>query len=110
MSSKLHENVRVKTVGLLTWLLRDAIRARYEIEKNPDLLMLDQLLSREQIDLLMPQEVYVSETEKKAVDMLLGGQVVFEFKSYEQEFDAAVQDATSKYWPVVSRANFYILT
>jgi hypothetical protein len=110
MSSKLHENVRVKAVGLITWLLRDAIRARYEIEKNPDLLMLDQLLSRERIDLLMPQEVYVSETEKKAVDMLLGGQVVFEFKSYEQEFDAAVQDATSKYWPVVSRANFYILT
>jgi hypothetical protein len=110
MSSKLHENVRVKTVGLITWLLRDAIRARYEIEKNPDLLMLDQLLSREQIDLLMPQEVYVSETEKKAVDMLLGGQVVFEFKSYEQEFDVAVQNATSKYWPVVSRANFYILT
>jgi hypothetical protein len=57
----------------------------------------------------MPQEVYVG-GERKAIDMALGGEIVFDFKSHEREFDDAERDAREKYWSLVSKARFFITT
>jgi hypothetical protein len=110
MSVKPHENIRIQVVELLRRILIDVVRERYENSRDLRLYMLLKLLeSPEGINVLMPQEVYVG-GERKAVDMALGGEIVFDFKSHEREFDDAERDAKEKYWSLVSRARFFITT
>jgi hypothetical protein len=106
---KLHENVRVNTVILLRELLKEVVRDRYEVTKDPYSLTLLRLLESEEVTLLMPQEIYVG-AEKRSIDMALGNTMVFEFKSSEGEFSEAEEDAKTKYWHVVSKAKYYIVT
>lgn len=105
----MHENVRVNTVILLRELLREVVRDRYEITKDPYSLTLLRLLESEEVTPLMPQEIYVG-AEKRSIDMALGNTMVFEFKSSEGEFSEAEEDAKTKYWHVVSKAKYYIVT
>jgi len=105
----LHENVRVNTVILLRELLKEVVRDRYEVTKDPHSLTLLRLLESEEATLLMPQEIYVG-AEKRSIDMALGNTMVFEFKSSEGEFSEAEEDAKTKYWHVVSKAKYYIVT
>ena len=109
MGIKLHENVRVNTVILLRELLKEVVRDRYEVTKDPYSLTLLRLLESEEVTLLMPQEIYVG-AEKRSIDMALGNTMVFEFKSSEGEFSEAEEDAKTKYWHVVSKAKYYIVT
>ena len=109
MGVKLHENVRVNTVILLRELLKEVVRDRYEVTKDPYSLTLLRLLESEEVTLLMPQEIYVG-AEKRSIDMALGNTMVFEFKSSEGEFSEAEEDAKTKYWHVVSKAKYYIVT
>jgi hypothetical protein len=108
MSVKPHENIRIQVVELLKRILIDVARKRYEISRDLHSYMLLKLLeSPEGINVLMPQEVRVG-NERRAVDMALGGEIIFDFKSHEREFDDAEKDAREKYWPLVSKARFFI--
>jgi hypothetical protein len=106
---KLHENVRASVITLLRDLLKEVVEEKYWLTKDPHSLLLMRLLGSEEITLLMPQEVYVG-SERKSVDMTLGNTIVFEFKSSEREFAEAEESARTKYWHVVSRARYYIVT
>jgi len=106
---KLHENVRASVITLLRDLLKEVVEEKYWLTKDPHSLLLMRLLGSEEITLLMPQEVYVG-SERKSVDMTLSNAIVFEFKSSEEEFAEAEESARTKYWHVVSRARYYIVT
>ena len=110
MSVKPHENIRIQVVQLLRRILIDIVKRRYEISKDLHSYMLLKLLELpEGINVLMPQEVRVG-GERRAIDMALGGEIVFDFKSHEREFDDAERDAREKYWSLVSKARFFITT
>jgi hypothetical protein len=110
VSVKPHENIRVQVVTILRDILRDIAKWRYEVSKDLHSYMLLKLLeSPEGVTILMTQEVYVG-GERKAIDMALGGEIVFDFKSHEREFDDAERDAREKYWSIVSKARFFITT
>jgi hypothetical protein len=111
-STKWHENVRVKVVNLLIDALKEILEIKYSTQKDSSSLRLLQLFSeqREQIDLLMPQEIYTSENQKTTIDMALSNEIIFEFKSYENEFDKAKENGETKYWSSISKAKFFIVT
>jgi hypothetical protein len=110
MSARPHENIRVQVVELLKRIMIDVVNKRYTISKDLQSYMLLKLLETpEGITILMTQEIYVG-GERKAIDMALGGKIVFDFKSHEQEFDDAERDAMGKYWSLVLRAKFFITT
>jgi len=110
MSMRPHENIRVQVVELLKKIMIDVVNKRYEVSKDLQSYMLLKLLETpEGVTILMTQEIYVG-GERKAIDMALGGEIVFDFKSHEQEFDDAERDAMGKYWSLVSRAKFFITT
>jgi hypothetical protein len=102
-----HENVRIKVAQLLRGLLKEFIRERPVLDFYSYTLL--KILDSPEITVLMPQEIRVG-MEKKRVDMALGTDVVFEFKTSEREFDEAEKAAREKYWPIVSRAKFFIIT
>jgi hypothetical protein len=110
MSVRPHENIRVQVVELLKKIMVDVVNKRYEVSKDLQSYMLLKLLETpEGITILMTQEIYVG-GERKTIDMALGGEIVFDFKSHEREFDDAERDAMGKYWSLVSRAKFFITT
>jgi hypothetical protein len=109
MAVKKHETVRIQVIQLLRELLKSAVNETYRIKKDHHSYTLLKLLDSEEIVTLMPQEIYV-EGEKKSIDMALGNKVVFDFKSSEQEFDKAESDAKDKYWSIVSKVDFFIVT
>jgi hypothetical protein len=102
-----HENVRIKVAQLLRGLLKEFILERPVLDFYSYTLL--KILDSPEITVLMPQEIRVG-MEKKRVDMALGTDVVFEFKISECEFDEAEKAAREKYWPIVSRAKFFITT
>jgi hypothetical protein len=102
-----HENVRIKVAQLLRGLLKEFIWERPVLDFYSYTLL--KILDSPEITVLMPQEIRVG-MEKKRVDMALGTDVVFEFKISECEFDEAEKAAREKYWPIVSRAKFFITT
>jgi len=106
---KWHENVRANVITLLRDLLKEVVEERYRLTKDLQSLLLMRLLGSEEVTLLMPQEVYVG-SERRSVDMTLGNTIVFEFKSSEEEFAEAEESARTKYWHVVSKAKYYIVT
>jgi hypothetical protein len=106
---KWHENVRANVITLLRDLLKEVVEERYRLTKDLHSLLLMRLLGSEEVTLLMPQEVYVG-NERRSVDMTLGNTIVFEFKSSEREFAEAEENARTKYWHVVSKAKYYIVT
>jgi hypothetical protein len=106
---KWHENVRANVITLLRDLLKEVVEERYRLTKDLHSLLLMRLLGSEEVTLLMPQEVYVG-NERRSVDMTLGNTIVFEFKSSEEEFAEAEESARTKYWHVVSKAKYYIVT
>ena len=110
LSLKPHENVRVKVVGLITQSLKTVLERKCKISQTQDCYVLRRLLEEpEGITILMPQEVYVG-GERWAVDTLLGDVAVIEYKGREQEFEEAERSAREKYWSVVSRRKYYIVT
>jgi hypothetical protein len=102
-----HENIRIKVAQLLRGLLKELIRERPVLDFYSYTLL--KILDSPEITILMPQEIRVG-MEKKRVDMAFGTDVVFEFKISEREFDEAEKAAREKYWPIVSRAKFFITT
>ncbi|MFP3172534.1 MAG: N-6 DNA methylase [Acidilobus sp.] len=110
MSLKPHENVRVNVVNLIVQSLKTVLERRCRVSQTLDCYVLRRLLEEpEGITILMPQEVYVG-GEKWAVDTLLGDVAVIEYKGREQEFEEAERSARGKYWSVVSRRKYYIVT
>jgi len=110
LSLKPHENVRVKVVSLITQSLKTVLERRCRVSQTLDCYILRRLLEEpEGITILMPQEMYVG-GEKWAVDTLLGDVAVIEYKGREQEFGEAERSAREKYWSVVSRRKYYIVT
>jgi hypothetical protein len=110
MPLKLHENIRIKVVQFLRNVLRNVAEERYRINKEDTYShTLLRLLDSHEIVTLMPQEIYV-DGRREAIDMALGNKIVFQLKSSEREFDEAERDATTKYWPIVSKADFFIVT
>lgn len=111
MSGGIHENVRVK-VSLLLFKIVNELR---EESKEPTLRFffesgIDMDKTIENIDMLMPQEIYVSPNERFRVDMVFGNFLVFEFKSSESEFDEAVKKAREVYLPGLPTAKYYVVT
>jgi hypothetical protein len=94
---------------LLRDLLKDVVDERFRISRDHSYALLKLLESPEEIVTLMPQEVYVA-GERRTVDMALGNKIVFEFKSSEREFEDAERSASEKYWPLVSKADYFIVT
>jgi hypothetical protein len=109
VSVKVHENVRVQVSHLLRELLKEVVEQRLKISKDLYSFTLLGLLNSPEVTILMPQEVRVG-GERKYIDMALGREIVFEFKSEEREFDEGAYDAATKYWQVVSKAKFFIIT
>jgi len=110
LSFKPHENARVRVVNLITQSLKTVLESRCRVSQTLDCYILRRLLEEpEGITILMPQEVYVG-GEKWAVDTLLGDVAVIEYKGREQEFEEAKRSARGKYWNIVSRRKYYIVT
>jgi len=110
LSFKPHENIRVQVAQQLRDLLRDIVEKMWEASKNQRFYTLLMLLrSPEGVTVLMPQEVRVGD-KRRWVDIALGNKIVFEFKSGVSEFDEAERDAREKYWDLVSRAEYFIVT
>jgi len=110
LSLKPHENVRVNVVNLIVQSLKTVLERRCRVSQTLDCYVLRKLLERpEGITILMPQEVYVG-GEKWAVDTLLGDVAVIEYKGREQEFEEAEKSARGKYWSIVSKRKYYIVT
>jgi len=107
MPVRSHEDVRVKVATFLRDLLKELIRERPVLDLHSATML--KLLDSPEITVLMPQEVRIG-TEKKRVDMALGTTIVFDFKISEREFDEAEKAASEKYWPIVSKAKFFITT
>jgi len=107
MSTRSHEDVRVRVALFLRDLLKEFIRERPVLDFHSYTLL--KLLDSPEITVLMPQEIRVG-IEKKRVDMALGTTIVFDFKISEHEFDEAEKAASEKYWPIVSKAKFFITT
>ena len=110
MSFKRHENVRVSVVGLIAQSLKTVLESKCRVSQSLDCYVLKRLLEKpEGVTLLMPQEVYVG-GERWAVDTLLGDAAVIEYKSHDHELKAAEESARGRYWGVVSRRKYYIVT
>jgi len=110
MSVRPHENIRVQVVALLTDILKNVTDVKCINFKDLYSCTLRKLLERpEEVSILMPQEVRVG-AETRWIDMALGSEVIFEFKSSEKEFSDAEKAAREKYWPIVSKAKFFIVT
>jgi len=111
MSLKPHENIRVQVIGLLKRILKSVAREKCSAFRDLTSCTLWKLLEEyeESVTILMPQEVRVG-AERRWIDMALGSSIVFEFKAHEGEFDDAERDARVKYWPLVSKAKFFIVT
>jgi hypothetical protein len=110
MSVRPHENIRVQVVALLTDILKNVTDVKCINFKDLYSCTLRKLLERpEEVTILMPQEVRVG-AETRWIDMALGSEVIFEFKSSEKEFSDAEKAAREKYWPIVSKAKFFIVT
>jgi len=107
MSIMTHEDIRVKVAQFLRDLLKEFIRERPVLDFYSQTLL--NLLDSPEITVLMPQEIRVG-VEKKRVDMALGTAIVFEFKINEREFYEAERAAKERYWPIVSKAKFFIIT
>jgi len=110
MSVRPHENIRVQVVALLTDILKNVTDVKCINFKDLYSCTLRKLLEKpEEVTILMPQEVRVG-AETRWIDMALGSEVIFEFKSSEKEFSDAEKAAREKYWPIVSKAKFFIVT
>jgi len=109
MSVRPHETIRVQVSIELGNVLREVVEERCEASKDPHLCTLLRLLGKPEVTVLMPQEIRVGE-ERRYVDMALGREIVFEFKSSEKELEEAARDAEAKYWGLVSKAKFFIAT
>jgi hypothetical protein len=110
MSFKQHENIRIQVIQLLRNVLKVVAERRFKVYQDLQTAVLMRLLDIPEVIILVPQELYVSSSEKKTIDMALGNSIVFEFKSTEREFDQAVRDVKEKYWQLVSKAQYYIVT
>jgi hypothetical protein len=110
LSLKPHENIRINVVNLILQSLRTILESKCKISHTLDCYVLRRLLEKpEGITILLPQEVYVG-GERWAVDTLLGDVAVIEYKSHEHEFEEAEKSARGKYWSIVSRRKYYIVT
>ena len=110
MSLKPHENIRINVVNLIIQSLKTVLESRCRVSQTLDCYVLRRLLEKpEGITILMPQEVYVG-GERWAIDTLLGDVAVIEYKSHEREFEEAEKSARGKYWSIVSRRKYYIVT
>ena len=107
MSIRSHEDVRVKVTTFLRDLLKKLIHERSVSDHSYTTLL--KLIDSPEVTVLMPQEIRIG-IEKKRVDMALGTTIVFDFKISEREFDEAEKAAREKYWPIVSKAKFFITT
>jgi len=112
LSVKHHENVRVNAVNLLRDILREILEEEYRITKDLKTKIALKFIESPDITLIIPQEVYASQTERKSIDMAFGNKVIFELKSSEDEFDQAFKDAKEKYLgkPATREAEFFIVT
>ena len=112
MSTRPHEGVRVRVVSLLRDILKETLNERFRLMKDLKSRILLELIETPDIVILLPQEIYTSQNERKSVDMAFGNKVIFELKSSEGEFDQAVEDAKKKYLNshVAEKAEFFILT
>jgi len=111
-SAKPHEAIRVRVVELLRGILKEVLEEKYRLTKDPRVYTTLKIVESPDIVLIIPQEVYVSPTERKSIDMAFGNKVIFELKSGEEEFDKAVEDAKEKYLnkPTTMGAQFFIVT
>ena len=110
MSLKPHENIRVQVATLLGDFLKEVLKEKLRVSKDLQSLTLLKLLeSPEGVTVLMPQEIRVG-TERRWIDMALGNNMIFEFKSSPREFEDAEKAAREKYWDLVSKAKFFIVT
>ena len=110
MSLKRHENIRVSVVGLIAQSLKTVLESKCRVSQSLDCYVLKRMLEKpEGVTLLMPQEVYVG-GERWAVDTLLGDVAVIEYKSYDHELKEAEESARGRYWSIVSRRKYYIVT
>jgi hypothetical protein len=110
LSLKPHENIRVQVATLLGDLLKGVLKEKLRVSKDLQSLTLLKLLeSPEGVTVLMPQEIRVG-TERRWIDMALGNNMIFEFKSSPREFEDAEKAAREKYWKLVSKAKFFIVT
>jgi len=112
MSTKPHENIRIMVIQLLRNILKEILEEKLRLTKNPKDSLLLKLIESPDVVILIPQEVYVSPTEKRSVDMAFSNRIIFEIKSDVSEFDQAVKDAEEKYLgkELTRQAKFFIVT
>ena len=116
MSMAWHENVRLMVSQLLLNIIYNLIRRRFRVVgQDLGLVILRSFIEKfrdepELTVMLMPQEIYVTPTEKYRIDSAFGGFMAFDYKSSESEFDVAVKDAKSKYLPYLPKVRYYVIT
>lgn len=112
MDVKRHENVRVMVINEIKKIVEELLDQKIEISKGNDVraIILKGLIERSEfLPLIAPQEVQVGE-ERRFIDMGFSNTIVFEFKSYESEFDEGVEKARKEYLPRIPSAKYYVIT
>jgi hypothetical protein len=108
-----HENVRLLVSEALLEIMEKLLVQKIRIAPTLDAVLLKNFFDSfrgEHILMLMPQEIYVSHSERDRVDAVLGGFVAFDYKSYESEFNDAANKAEQKYLPKLSKVKYYVIT
>jgi len=107
-----HENVRLLVSQTLLKITEELLSRRVRITPTPDVVLLKNFFETfgENAFMLMPQEIYVSPSNRDRVDAIFGGVMAFDYKSYEAEFKEAVEKAEQKYLPKLSKVKYYVIT
>jgi len=108
-SVKPHENIRIEVAALLRNIIKGVASEKCKVFGDLYSCTLLKLVESPEITVLMPQEIRVG-VERRWVDMALGSNIIFEFKSSESEFKEAEEKAKTVYWSLVSKARYFIVT
>ena len=109
VSVKPHENIRMQVAMLLKNIIKGIASEKCKVFGDLYSCTLLKLVESPEIAVLMPQEIRVG-VERRWIDMALGSNIIFEFKSSESEFKEAEEKAKTVYWPLVSKAQYFIVT
>ncbi|MGB9693735.1 MAG: hypothetical protein ACPLYF_02715, partial [Fervidobacterium sp.] len=110
-SEKPHENIRMQVVNEVIKIVKEILERKAQLrDENIYSAALRRLLERsDSLPLIAKQEVRAGE-ERRWVDIVFSGEIVFEIKGEESEFDEAYEKYKKIYLPSLPNAKYFIIT
>ena len=110
-SAKRHENVRMQVNNEVIKIVKEVLERKQKLEYKPSNVytILRLLEKSESLPLLVTQEVKAG-NEERWVDIAFSGEIIFEIKSSESEFNEAIDKAKEIYLKNFPKANYFVLT